>query len=132
MRSVWIDGERNESNSMSSARVQTILTGLPMALVASAAGTAVAVEPLPEAAAEEISAHNDPVLADTERPGQHRQHQRLPLITGADLENAVPLESERIYRLQLEMQCAARRVGPLQGRFRGGERGLDTWIVHQQ
>src|SRR5262252_7155352 len=39
-RSVWIDGERNEPNSVSSARVQTILTGLPMALLASAAGTA--------------------------------------------------------------------------------------------
>src|SRR6516225_3254119 len=89
-------------------------------------------EPPPEAAAEEISAHNDLVLADSQRPGQHREHQRLPLITGVDLEYAVLLESERVDRLQLELQCAARRVGSLQGRLGGSERGLDTWIVHQQ
>jgi hypothetical protein len=53
----------------------------------------VAVEPPPEATAEEISAHEDLVLADSQRFGQEGQHQRLPLIPGVDLENAVLLDS---------------------------------------
>ena len=34
-----MEGERNESKRMSSGRVNTIFTGLPSALAASAAGT---------------------------------------------------------------------------------------------
>ena len=36
----WTEGERKESKRLSSARVQTIFTGRPSALAASAAGTA--------------------------------------------------------------------------------------------
>ena len=40
MRRTCIEGDRGQSKRMSSGRVQTILTGLPTALAASAAGTA--------------------------------------------------------------------------------------------
>ena len=40
IRNTWTEGERGESKRASSARVQTIFTGLPTALAARAAGTA--------------------------------------------------------------------------------------------
>src|SRR5208337_1539577 len=49
MRRIWIEGERNESKRISSARVSSIFTGLPSAFAASAAGTVVVAREFGEA-----------------------------------------------------------------------------------
>ncbi len=61
IRSVCTDGERMESKRQSSARVSTIFTGLPLsALDGQRRGHAVvAVQPPPEAAAQQVGPHDD-------------------------------------------------------------------------
>ena len=126
MRSVWIDGERNEVEARVVGAGQHQLHRLAERLGGERGGhRVVAVEPAPEAAAERIGAHDDALLRQAKRLREHGQDQALPLIAGVDLEAAVLLEGKRVHRFELGMQHAGRGVGPLErgrGRAKGGHR----------
>ncbi len=92
----------------------------------------VAVEPPTEAAAEQVGAHDNLVLAAAQRLGQHRQDQGLPLIAGVNFEDAVPFECQGVDRLQLKMHDRAGGVVAHERPFRRGEGGVDAGVIDHQ
>ena len=118
---------------MSSGRVQTILTGLPIAFAAKRCRHGiVTVQAASESPANQVAAQHDLVLAAPQRLGQHRKDQRLPLVPGMNFENAVFFKSQRVDRFQREMHHGARGVSSLDLLLRRRERRLDARIVDQQ
>ena len=92
----------------------------------------VAVQSPAESPAQQVGLHDDAGLRPAQGLGQGRQDQGLPLVAGVDLEDAVPLESQGVQGLHLEVQGGVCGVLRLQLGLRARKGGVNARVVHHQ